>query len=382
MLSSLHHDGIPKTVEQFSDDRTKCIVREYIIGSSLSELLLERRFSVRQTAIIGKKVCSALTYLHTRPTPIIHRDLKPANIIIGSGGEVTLIDFGASRMLTDPEKTDTQFSATALYSPPEQYGYMPTSERSDIYSLGVIMNRMVYGSKTPKRARLSGFGRLIGKCTAFSPDKRFKSASELSSKLTFYTFPLRRLFMFLMSCAVLTAMLFGWAGAYVKYQNIAAEKRHYSPGQYSYDSHLYQVMKLDFDTTDIWSYGKRQCEMFGGHLATITSPEENEFVYSMLCDNNVKRAIFGLSSPDGENWSWITGEPFEYSNWGNGEPSFDFYDMDYGMYYDVYTHGEWNDGDTMECEYYICEWDYPEKREYTLRDAFLHLADIFSGIFS
>lgn len=121
----------------------------------------------------------------------------------------------------------------------------------------------------------------------------------------------------------------------------------------------YQIYNLGIT----WEEAKAYCESQGGHLATITSKEEDDYLYNLVKEQGYKSAYFGLER-DGDTWKWVTGEDFSYSNWADDEPNNDGSNENYGMYYFKYTDGKWNDGgiDTTEASSnntaFICEWDY------------------------
>lgn len=82
-----------------------------------------------------------------------------------------------------------------------------------------------------------------------------------------------------------------------------------------YQGHFYKIEGV----TLTWSAAKIMCESLGGHLATITSQTEQELIQSLNADNR-RLWIGGQQDADG-NWCWITGEPWDYTNWGDGEPN-------------------------------------------------------------
>lgn len=82
-----------------------------------------------------------------------------------------------------------------------------------------------------------------------------------------------------------------------------------------YQGRFYKIEEV----TVPWSGAKAACESKGGHLATITSQEEQEFIQSLNA-NNLCLWIGGHRDTDG-NWCWITGEPWDYTHWGDGEPN-------------------------------------------------------------
>lgn len=87
-----------------------------------------------------------------------------------------------------------------------------------------------------------------------------------------------------------------------------------------FNGHYYYVYNLDTVTT--WEEAKEYCESQGGYLATVTSKEEDEFLYSYITDMGFEYGLFGLSNTDQDDaWTWVTGEPFSYENWASGEPA-------------------------------------------------------------
>jgi serine/threonine protein kinase len=119
---------------------------EIIVGLARHEKQYERDFNLNRLLSILTQVGDALAYAHTRG--VIHRDVKPENIIVGMFGEVTLIDWGAAKVWGMPndggEGTKGQRGGTPLYMSPEQVtGNRLVDERTDIFSLGVVMYEMM-----------------------------------------------------------------------------------------------------------------------------------------------------------------------------------------------------------------------------------------------
>lgn len=136
-------------------------------------------------------------------------------------------------------------------------------------------------------------------------------------------------------------------------------------GEYStFNGHYYQVFEPDSIT---WEAAKQRCEQMGGYLATITSAEEQAFVDSLI-ENSGKNGLWlgaRRQQSDGE-FVWLTGEPFQYTNWSAGQPDYTSRTEDMLMLYTYHNSqfGKWNDL-TNEGWYdvpaskmgYICEWD-------------------------
>ncbi len=125
-----------------------------------------------------------------------------------------------------------------------------------------------------------------------------------------------------------------------------------------YNGHRYAV----FNTVKTWEEAKALCESWGGHLATITDANEQNFVAEMV---NKSGASCWLGASDAETegvWKWVTGEEFSYTNWNTNQPDNTYYD-DYENYLHMYTYetnNKWNDltnvGSRGSCGF-ICEWD-------------------------
>ncbi len=122
--------------------------------------------------------------------------------------------------------------------------------------------------------------------------------------------------------------------------------------------HCYRM----FRGVKYWVEARAFCEARGGHLATLTTPEENQFVHDFMWNNGFTTAYFGLMDEERDRtWVWVTGEPVEYTNWDSNEPSYSTHER-YGMYFYKHTMGTWNDShfyehwDDQEWSY-ICEWD-------------------------
>ncbi|SDM63168.1 lectin-like protein [Acetanaerobacterium elongatum] len=112
-----------------------------------------------------------------------------------------------------------------------------------------------------------------------------------------------------------------------------------------------------------WDVAKEFCESLGGHLATIQSQDENDFLFKYMQSKGYDSAYFGATDESNEGtWLWVTNEPMNYSNWHSGEPNSENSKEDYAMFYWKFNDGTWNDGDfgnsTVDGgNIYICEWE-------------------------
>ena len=149
-LRNLQHPGIPQAYDSFVIDGSYDMVMEFIVGRNLEQELEERLqltgqpFSVEQIIRDCRQVLDILVYLHAQSPPLLHRDIKPANLIREHpSGRIKLVDFGMARLLSEPNKTQTQLG-TLGYSPLEQL-QGKAEQRSDVYALGATLHHLVTG---------------------------------------------------------------------------------------------------------------------------------------------------------------------------------------------------------------------------------------------
>jgi serine/threonine protein kinase len=156
--SQLDHPGIVKIYDYIVDEQTYYIVMEYVEGRSLAALLADEKGPLPLTRALDifEQVLTAIICAHTfvyRDTDhsshrgLVHRDLKPANILITPDDRVKITDFGIVK-LVGAENTDTLGTTYGSpdYVSPEQAQGEPLDQRSDIYSLGIILYEMLTGT--------------------------------------------------------------------------------------------------------------------------------------------------------------------------------------------------------------------------------------------
>lgn len=136
--------------------------------------------------------------------------------------------------------------------------------------------------------------------------------------------------------------------------------------------------KIFYDTLT-WEEAKSACEAMGGHLATVTSEEEQQKLNSYNGGNH-KLWIGGYKNADGQ-WCWVTGEPWEYENWGDGEPN-NSSNVVAGESCVAVWPVKWNDlanSNTYEQSGYICEWEASDVAEETQVEGYTgHLYEFYT----
>ncbi|SFS61443.1 Stk1 family PASTA domain-containing Ser/Thr kinase [Paenibacillus sp. BC26] len=143
--ASLSHSNVVSIYDVGQEDDTHYIVMEYVEGNNLNEIIKERAPLQTEEAVrIAIQICDALEHAHYNQ--IIHRDIKPHNILIGKNGRVKVTDFGIARAVTSSTITQTgSVVGSVHYFSPEHAKGVVTGEKSDLYSLGIVLYQMVTG---------------------------------------------------------------------------------------------------------------------------------------------------------------------------------------------------------------------------------------------
>jgi serine/threonine protein kinase/Tfp pilus assembly protein PilF len=182
------------------------ITMEYVSGEDLKTMIrMSGTLGIGTVLSVGKQICNGLTEAHSQG--IVHRDLKPTNVMIDKGGNVKIMDFGIARSLRERGITGPSILiGTPEYMSPEQAEAKEVDQRSDIYSLGIVLYEMATGRvpfegetalsiamkhkgespKNPKQLNpnipddLSG---VILKCLEKDKSKRYQTAAEIHLEL-------------------------------------------------------------------------------------------------------------------------------------------------------------------------------------------------------
>lgn len=178
MLSETDSVHIPRIYAWEWQGEELVVAEEYVDGETLKFHLENGKLTEEQTLSVALQLCEAVAALHGCTLPVIHRDIKPSNIIITEDGIVKLIDFDASRWYKKESATgDTKVLGTAEYAAPEQFGFMQTDVRSDIYSMGIVFQGLEFHGN---RVAALWWKHILNTCTGFDPKKRYKNVKALA----------------------------------------------------------------------------------------------------------------------------------------------------------------------------------------------------------
>ncbi len=149
VLAGLQHPNIARLQDGGTTaDGTPYLVMEYVEGEPIDAWCERRQLSLRQRIALFLRICAAVQHAHE--SLVVHRDLKPSNILVRPDGTPVLVDFGIAKLLEPggdgpPEATATLQLMTPSYASPEQVRGQPVTVATDVYSLGVVLYRLLTG---------------------------------------------------------------------------------------------------------------------------------------------------------------------------------------------------------------------------------------------
>ncbi len=182
ILASLSHPGIARLFDGgTTEDGTPYLIMEHVEGETITAYCRRHQLGLEQRLALFDQVCAAVAYAHRNL--VVHLDLKPGNILVCPDGTVKLLDFGIARLLrTEPApRTVTGESGRPILTPgyasPEQILGEPVTTASDVYSLGIILYRLLSG-RGPFVA--NGFELLRKMVRGDAPEPPSKASQEMS----------------------------------------------------------------------------------------------------------------------------------------------------------------------------------------------------------
>jgi serine/threonine-protein kinase len=204
--ASMNHAGIPAVHNAFWEGDALVVAMELIEGQSLERLIKDRPISLPEGLGYVLQVLDVLSHVHARN--VVHRDVSPGNIMVGWDGKIRLTDFGLAKVTTDERPSETGVVMGAVYymSPEQVRGDASIDQRTDLYSLGIVLYELLTGKKpfggdnhySIMRAHVEqepvmpmeinpsispALSRAISTAIAKEPSRRFQSASQFREVL-------------------------------------------------------------------------------------------------------------------------------------------------------------------------------------------------------
>lgn len=172
-----HRDRhIPRIRDLIDNGSVLTVIEEYIKGNTFDVILDDTSVPDKTKTNYFLELCDGLKFLHSAPKPIIHRDLKPSNIIIADDGRLVIIDYDAAKTYKDDQAQDTTFLGTEGRAAPEQYGFMQSDARTDIYAVGRMLKDAFPGNDR--------FRKVADKAMSFDPKDRYENIDAFRNALT------------------------------------------------------------------------------------------------------------------------------------------------------------------------------------------------------
>lgn len=190
ILSGLQHPNISGFVDSgITADRVPYMVMEFVEGNTILEYCNKQRLTIEQRLQLFITVCKAIQYAHK--SLIVHRDLKPENILVTREGRIKILDFGIAKLL-DPDlyensAIETQPGMRMLsleYASPEQISGKVVTTSTDLYSLGVLLNKLLTGLHPFDLNKLTykDVEQLLTEKDPLPASTRFQSVSDAEKK--------------------------------------------------------------------------------------------------------------------------------------------------------------------------------------------------------
>jgi serine/threonine protein kinase/tetratricopeptide (TPR) repeat protein len=211
LSSNITHKNVLRVYDLGEAAGVKFLTMEYVDGLDLSAVMRrEGRLPLARVIDIFRQICEGLAAAHERG--VIHRDLKPQNILIDMKGRVLIADFGLAKSVEYGTLTEAgKVIGTPHYMSPEQVKGVPLDQRSDIYSLGIMLYEMLTGAlpftgssayevmiqrttRTPRPASDHNpkipqyLLKILDKCLQPQPDLRYASTAEILRDLDSQSF--------------------------------------------------------------------------------------------------------------------------------------------------------------------------------------------------
>lgn len=215
--SALNHPNIVMLHDLASDNGVDYLVMEYVPGTSLDKLIPAQGLPLTEAVAYTALIAGALAVAHA--AGIVHRDIKPANVVVTANAQVKILDFGLAKLMPSRQRELTTLESlgpltspgaaigTIAYMSPEQALGKEVDQRTDIFSLGIVLYEMATGRRPfladtsaavfeailhqeplpPSQLKPSlpvAFDQIVLRSLEKDPDRRYQSAGALWDELT------------------------------------------------------------------------------------------------------------------------------------------------------------------------------------------------------
>lgn len=144
ILASLDHPNIARLYDGgVSSKGLPYFVMEYVKGEPVDQYCNQQKCTLKERIQLFLTICNAVGFAHQNL--VVHRDLKPSNILVKADGTVKLLDFGIATLLSEDESTNGGHFLSLAYASPEQLAGSKITTTSDVFSLGVILYKLLTG---------------------------------------------------------------------------------------------------------------------------------------------------------------------------------------------------------------------------------------------
>lgn len=182
-LKNVQSKYFPQIYQLVSQEDSVLLLEEYLPGETLqAKLEGEKKLTGEEITSYICAICEAPQSLHNTNPAIVYRDLKPENVMITPDNQLKIVDFDASREYKEEQSRDTVILGTKEYASPEQYGFMQTDIRTDVYSLGIVYAELLEHADVSASYRKEA-KKIIQKATMFAPDDRYPNMEAVLKDL-------------------------------------------------------------------------------------------------------------------------------------------------------------------------------------------------------
>jgi serine/threonine-protein kinase len=177
LLASIRHPNVVTIYGAERIDERVGLWMEFVRGRTLEQALRDDgTFTAVEVTRLGIELCGAVSAVHM--AGLLHRDIKAQNVMLDNDGRLVLMDFGIGRDLETA--TNLRMAGTPLHMAPEVLSGGAATPRSDVYSIGVVLFRLLRNASPASGSDLTG---VVARAVDPDPERRYESADALGAAL-------------------------------------------------------------------------------------------------------------------------------------------------------------------------------------------------------